>query len=141
MSVLHSLHRVRKYHEHLARVEQREAERAALELEAQLQETHARMERASGDIAGEAEDIARRHAYLLQMEMRRRGEATQALEGRSKAAAAQAVVVERATESRVMERLIEVRAEAEHEELEIKNRHFLDEVGSVGWTRRQRRQP
>ncbi|MBN2799932.1 MAG: hypothetical protein JXX28_12370 [Deltaproteobacteria bacterium] len=138
MSVLDTIHRIRKYHEQTARVELREAEGEAAALERRLADTIGQVERAhAGQRHEDADDLSRRHAFRLQMEMRRRAEAQQVEQGQAKVSERRGVVVQRATEARVMERLVETRAEAVLRDLEVANRTFLDEVGAQGWLRKR----
>lgn len=137
-SVLRTIHRIRKYREHSARVELTDAETRAAAQKDRLDLTLKTMSRSrSGVQTADADDVAARHVYALRMEMVRRHEEAALAERLQEVEQRRGVVVAAATEARIAERVAEIREEAAAVRKQDQDRHLLDELGSQGWWRRQ----
>jgi hypothetical protein len=137
VAVIRRIHRLRKHRENEARLEFVVAERERQAQEDFVRETAAAMERARGEEAPQsAEELSYQQGWLLRMEMLRRRAEQVLVDRKVEEGRRREVLVAAALEARVVERVAEIREEANAEEERQRSRRFLDEVGSQAWWRR-----
>ena len=137
VAVIRRIHRLRKHRENEARLEFVVAERERQAQEDVVKETASAIERARADEGPlNAEQLSYQQGWLLRMEMLRRRAEQLLLDRKVEEGRRREVMVAAALEARVVERVAELREEANAEEERQRSRRFLDEVGSQAWWRR-----
>lgn len=135
--IIRSIHRLRKYREHEARLQLAEAESQRSEVEQRLADNRQAVSRSRDEVsAGSASDVYSHHSYALRMEMARRCEEADLQARRREVQDRRSDVRRTATEARIAELVAEAREEAERLRLATKERAQLDEAGLQGWWRR-----
>ncbi len=134
--VIRSIHRLRKYREHEARLQLAEAEVQESLVEGRLRDNREAVARSRAEVQTDATDVYCHHSYALRMEMARRREEASLHQRHRDVLDRRSDVRHAATEARVVELVCEAREEAERVRLATEERNQLDEAGLLGWWRR-----
>ena len=139
VAVIRRIHKLRKHRENEALLEFAAADRERQAQEDLVRETSSAMERARVDIGTgpqSAEQLSYQQGWMLRMEMMRRRAEHVLVERRIEEGRRREALLAAALDARVVERVAEIREEANAAEERHRSRKFLDEVGSQAWWRR-----
>ena len=132
------IHRLRKFEEQTRRRDLLSAENREQDNALALSATNERIRRSHSQVGeNRADDMARHHAYALRMEMQRRVQQTQLDQQRRRVSwhREQWNVANR--EARIVERVAELREEAQAQEQRSAEQRDLDAVGMTAWWKQE----
>ena len=137
MDLLRRIERLNRYREREARQELLVAERAQEEQEVGLRATNEAINTGRASRSDSASEHALTDAWLLRAEVDRRGQEITLLQRQRDAHERRGTWQSAARDVRTVERLAEIREEAEALESARSAQRVLDDVGAIQWQRRR----